>query len=452
MTYKGTVLIFAYECYPNNRIASAIGAQRPYQFAKNLSALGWKVIVLCCDKDKRKVLKKSALSRETARILQQYKAQLAEDNYTIIPLPSLHHHGFSDWVWTQSVTVGPGDTYIPKGFPFTLFRKAATFYSQLIHGDYSWSWVPVAERFAELLIKEQHIHIILGEHSPDAGIILSDRFSKRHNIPWIADFRDPALRFFSGYLAKLYKKVIQRIVRSASCTLTVSEYWSSLDKVLFQKESHVILNGYDQELFHRIEAHLFPSFTVSYFGSFDQRFQDILPSLEAFSLFLKQNNYPPTIQLFYRGLAHEEFLLHCNEIKIPLSHLNIQGFCERDETVAYMKGSQVLLIYAVALDKTTNRYEQEGVYPGKIFEYLGARQPILLVPSDQGILKELIHKQDRGMAASSIEEAVTFLQEKYEHWNKGTKEPLATDDPTYSREFQARQLDQILLHTLGLKG
>ncbi len=451
MKHKGTVLIFAYECYPYNRMGSAIGAQRPYQFAKNLSLLGWKVIVLCCDKDKRKALKKSTLSQETARILQHYKSQLVQDHYTIIPLPSLTHFGFSDWVWTRSVKQGIGDTYIPKGFPFTLFRKAATFYSQLIHGDYSWSWVPVADSFAELIIKEHHIDIILGEHSPDAGILLSDRFSKRHNIPWIADFRDPALRFFKKYFAKLYKKVVQRIVRSASCTLTVSDYWGSLDEILFQKKSHVILNGYDQELFHRLEAHLFPSFTVSYFGSFDQRFQDILPSLEIFSLFLKQNNYPADIQLFYRGLAHEEFLLHCIEKNIPSSYLNIQGFCEREQAVAYMKGSQVLLIYAVALDKTTNLYEQRGVYPGKIFEYLGAHQPILLVPSDHAILEELIHKQQRGLAAASLGEAVFFLQEKYEQWNRGDKEPLVVDDAMYSREYQARQLDQILMQTLSLK-
>lgn len=452
MKDKGTLLIFAYECYPYNRTASAIGAQRPYQFAKNLSALGWKVIVLCCDKDKRRVLKKSDLSLEVAQVMQEYSTQLAEDQYTIIPLPSLTYHGFSDWLWSHSVRKGTGDTYIPKGFPFTLFRKAATFYSQLMQGDYSWSWVPVADNFAELLLKEQPVHIILGEHSPDAGIVLADRFSKRHNIPWIADFRDPVLRFFKGNFAKLYKRVVQGIVRSASCTLTVSDYWSSLDELLFEKKSHVILNGYDQQQFNRITPHAFPCFTVSYFGSFDQRFQDILPSLEAFSLFLKQNNYPSSIQLFYRGLAQEEFLLHCREKKIPLSHLNVEGFCERDQTIAYMKGSNVLLIYAVALEKTTNLYEQKGVYPGKVFEYLGAHRPILLVPSDHGILEELINKQQRGLAASSIAEAVIFLQEKYEQWQKGYKDELIRDDAAYSRESQARQLDQILLDTLALKG
>jgi hypothetical protein len=452
MEHKGTLLIFAYECYPYNRTGSAIGAQRPYQFAKYLSTLGWKVIVLCCDKAQRRTLHKKDLSLEIARVMEHYKAELDQAPYTVIPLPSLRYHGFVDWLWSQSVSEGPGNTYVAKGFPYTFFRKVATLYNQLFHGDYSWSWVPVAEECAARIIQQQPIDIILGGHSPDAGIILAHRFSRRHRIPWIADFRDPALRFLPNYFATLYRPVLQRIVQSASSTLTVSDYWSKLDEVLFQKKSHVILNGYDQEVFDQTPAHIFSAFTVSYFGSFDQSFQDILPSLEAFLAFLKQNHFATTIQLFYRGLAHQEFRRHCLEKGIPLSHLNIEGFSERSETVSYMKGSQVLLIYSVALHKTTNLYEREGVYPGKIFEYLGARQPILLVPSDQGILQALITKQQRGLAASSIDEAVIFLQQQYEDWRvRKTSDVLEVSDDLYSRRYQAIQFDRILVETVKKK-
>ncbi|MDF2454525.1 MAG: hypothetical protein K0R51_518 [Cytophagaceae bacterium] len=452
MGHKKTLLIFAYECYPYNRTGSAIGAQRPYQFAKNLSQLGWKVIVLCCDKQQRRTLKKCDLQQDSLQIMQRYQDQMERDDYIVMALPSLTHHGFMDWIWKQSVKDGVGDTYVPKRFPFNLFRKAATLYNQLFHGDYSWSWVPVAEKIAEQLIHHHSIDIVIGEHSPDAGIILADRFSTRHNIPWIADFRDPVLRFLPRYFARLYKPVVQRIVRSASCTLTVSDYWSNLDEVLFQKKSHIILNGFDQELFNRIKAYSFKSFTVSYFGSFDQAFQDIQPSLEAFALFVKQNTCSNTLQLFYRGLAHKEFLHHCKAKGIPESNLDVGDFCEGQETIAYMKGSHVLLIYAVALSKTTNLYEQQGVYPGKIFEYLGTDQPILLVPSDHGILEDLITEQQRGMAAESVEEAVDFLQKKYEDWLNGNPETcfVAQSDSRYSRQYQALQLDRILKATLGL--
>ena len=450
MKHKGTLLIFAYECYPYNRTGSTIGAQRPYQFAKHLSEAGWRVIVLCCDKEQRRTLRKSELAKETTRILQHYKLEQQHEACTIIPLPSLTYYGFGDWIWSRSVKEGPGNTYIAKGFPYNLFRKAATIYNQLMHGDYSWSWVPVADQFAQLLIEQQPVHIVLGEHGPDAGIILADRFSRRHHLPWIADFRDPALRFLTGYFAKLYKGVVRRIVNSASGTITVSKYWSGLDEELYKKKSHVVLNGYDQELFSATDAHVFSAFTVSYFGSFDQTYQDILPSLESFLHFLKQNDYASNIQLFYRGLAYKEFIRHCKEIGIPSSHLNVQDFCDREETVAYMKGSQVLLIYSVSLDKTTNIYEKQGVYPGKVFEYIGANQPILLIPSDHSILAALINEEDRGLATTSVQEAVEFFQEKYKSWSTHDSQPkVRHNNEVYSRKYQAIQLDRILSDTLG---
>ncbi|HSZ72935.1 MAG TPA: hypothetical protein VK750_09680, partial [Cytophagaceae bacterium] len=76
MKHKGTVLIFAYECYPHNRLGSSIGAQRPYQFAKNLADLGWKVIVLCCDVEQRRTLKKQDLDAKVTEIYNSYQRTL----------------------------------------------------------------------------------------------------------------------------------------------------------------------------------------------------------------------------------------------------------------------------------------------------------------------------------------------------------------------------------------
>jgi hypothetical protein len=322
----------------------------------------------------------------------------------------------------------------------------------LFHGDYSWSWTPVAKKFADKLVEEYKIDVIMGEHGPDAGILLANSFSKKYNIPWIADFRDPALRFLTGFFATLYKRVVQRIVSSASCTLTVSDYWSRLDEALFNKKSHVILNGYDQDLFEHTPTHEFSKFTVSYFGSFDQSYQDIIPSLQTFLHFLKENNYSSDIQLFYRGLAYKEFLQHAVDLDIPLTHLNVQGFCSREETAAYMKGSQVLLIYSVASHKKNNVYEAQGVYPGKVFEYLGANQPILLIPSDHGIMEKLISSCKSGMATTSVNQANAFLQTKYNDWSLHIPAQCATSpDKAYSRRYQASQLDRILIDILGLQ-
>ncbi len=446
MSNKGTVLIFAYECHPYNRSGSTIGAQRPYQFAKNLAQLGWKVIVLCCDQQKRRVLDPKQLRSSTESIYQSHQPALKGEGYTIIPLPSLRSCGFWDSIWIRTVEIGPGDTYIGKKFPYSVVRRISTFCNQLFNGDYSCSWTPVASAFTNRLLKEQKVDLIIGEHGPDAGIILADQVSRKYTIPWIADFRDPVLLPFRGLLKSLYAHVVKRIVSSAVGTINVNSHWTDLDQLHFGKDAHTIINGYEHDVFSEIPAHRFLNFTVSYFGSIKEESQDISASLQAFAVLLKKLNNPTDVMLFYRGFDNEKIIQQCRRIGIPERNMDVGGYVERKETIAYMKGSAVLLIYSFAPYKAKTIYEKKGFYPGKTFEYIGTGVPILLIPSDDGLLSSLINEHKKGLASSSIETAADFLLEKYELWKNKTTANVseATDAKLYSRYSQAIKLDQIL--------
>ena len=450
MTHKGTVLILAYECYPYNRTGSAIGAQRPYQFAKNLSELGWKVIVLCCDQEKRRTLSKEKSESVSIELYQSYEEKINKDDYCIIPLPSLTSHGWADYLWSISVTQDSGGAYRGKGFSSSLIRKVATLYNQLLHGDYSWSWTPVAESFAQQLFKQYQVDVIIGEHSPDAGILLADKISRRYAIPWIADFRDPVLWPFKGAFSLAYRQVVKRILRSAEATINVNPYWSQLAQELFGKPAYTVVNGYDKPFFDQVSAHHFPFFTVSYFGSFSDEFQDIEPSLIVFSEFLKRNHYPSDVRLFYRGLQHEEFISKCEAAGISNVYLDVSGFVKREDTVAFMKGSAVLLLYAIPFYKANTLYKKKGFYPGKLFEYIGAGKPVLCIPSDNGLLESLVQSLKIGRITSSVEEGIIFMQQEYERWN--TKKETAPSYPEglddYTRQKQALELEVILLRII----
>ena len=450
MSTKGTVLIFAYECYPYNRNGSAIGAQRPYQFAQNLAQLGWKVIVVCCDNKKRRSLEARELDQTIEESYQLHHHSLKHEAYTLVPLPSLRFYGFWDRIWINSVKPGPGDTYLGKKFPYSIARRISTFCNQLYYGDYSWSWTPVAGAFVKRMIQEHKVDMIIGEHGPDAGILLADQVSRAYTIPWIADFRDPVLLPFKGLLKSMYAGVVKKIVSSALATINVNAHWTSLDRLHFGKEAYTIVNGYEHEVFERIPAYSFSTFTVSYFGSIKEESQDIIPSLKAFALLLEKTGYPKDVTLFYRGFSKETVLTNAKKIGIEEHYLDIDGFIEREETIARMKGSSVLLIYSFAPHKVKNRYEEKGFYPGKIFEYIGAGAPILLSPSDNGLLASLINEQNKGLASSSVEEAAEFLLQKYKQWQLKTSAHVSrsTDAELYSRHAQAVQLDKILLSYL----
>lgn len=447
MKHKGTVLILAYECYPYNRAGSAIGAQRPYQFAKNLAELGWKVIVLCCDHDKRRTLSKDKLKSVSIELYATYQEKINHDDYCILPLPSLSSYGWADYLWSVCVNPAPGGAYKAKGFPYSIIRKFATLYNQLFNGDYSWSWTPVVESFTKQLVTQHKIDVIIGEHSPDAGILLANKFSQKYSIPWIADFRDPILWPFKGLFGWTYKQVVKKILQSATATINVNPYWTQLDSELFRKPAYTIVNGYDKPFFDQVPAHLFPFFSISYFGSFSAEFQDVVPSLKAFAEFLKRSNYPVDARLFYRGLQQQEFIAQCEAAGVSTDYRDVDGFVKREETVAFMKGSALLLLYAIPSYKATDRYKKKGFYPGKVFEYMGTGKPVLCIPSDHALLESLVQSMKMGKATSSLEEAVVFIQQEYKNWRekKETKSLPVEGFENYTRQKQALELESILM-------
>src|SRR5688572_26161503 len=93
-----TVLIFAHECAPYNRVESTIGAQRPAQFAKYLPEFGWRAIVICCDSRQRESAER-ADSESIAKQVRQTLRSAGPGDSVVIPTPSLKWDGWLDRWW-----------------------------------------------------------------------------------------------------------------------------------------------------------------------------------------------------------------------------------------------------------------------------------------------------------------------------------------------------------------
>src|SRR5688572_1324381 len=96
-----TLLIVAYECAPHNRPGSTIGAQRPFQFAKQLPKFGWKTIVLCSDFRKRYTLSNQEDWKTSIENLVRGKMDSWKegDESLFIALPSLQYADWIDRIW-----------------------------------------------------------------------------------------------------------------------------------------------------------------------------------------------------------------------------------------------------------------------------------------------------------------------------------------------------------------
>jgi glycosyltransferase involved in cell wall biosynthesis len=375
------LLVFAHECAPFNRRESTIGAQRPAQFARHLTAFGWRAVVLCCDAERRGTAPPGDRGAVRAALQAEVRERLRaapDDQPVVIATPSLAWDGLLDRAWHAAAGPEQGS----GGALRTAVRRPLTA-AKLWTGDYSQSWQPCARWAAEAVTEVIGVDACLGEHSPDAGLFLARWFARRASgpgIPWIADFRDPILQPLTPMAQRLYRPLARHLVRSAVATVAVNPRWAELDRELFGRPAFSIPNGSDPE--ELAAAPAVPRdgrLTVTYAGNV------LLPAhLDVFlaGLALARRRVPgeaPGIVFRYRGLAAADVARRAGAQGVG-DLCDIAGYCPRPETLGLVRASDLLLLLSCADPR--DPYRRDGLYPGKVFECFAARRPILCVAGD----------------------------------------------------------------------
>jgi hypothetical protein len=87
-----------------------------------------------------------------------------------------------------------------------------------------------------------------------------------------------------------------------------------------------------------------------------------------------------------------------------------------------------------------------GVFPGKLFEYVGARRPILLVGRTDGVAADLLRARSCGVALAGVDELTAqigrWVREKRDAG--GPAAVPALEPCPLTREHQARRFEAVL--------
>lgn len=282
------------------------------------------------------------------------------------------------------------------------------------------------------------------------------RIAKKRNLPLHLDIRDLDEQVAgSQYLQhrarwtlpfrRLYNAVQikrrNRVLEQAQSISTVSE-WHQQFLLSFNSNVHLVYNGFDSTLF---EPHDCPSprFELLYTGRiYEQPLQDPTPLFEALP--------------HLRHLEHLRVVFYTS----PSGQKRLQALGERYgvtdlvEYHDYVPFSAVpdLICHAsigLVLSNKTTADGPFGVLGTKLYEYLGAEKPVLCVKSDEDLMARLIAYTHLGVAATTKEQVIDFVEAQYRIWRQQgfTRQPVAHKD-CFDRAQQAVQLTQILIPLL----
>lgn len=313
----------------------------------------------------------------------------------------------------------------------------------LAYPDFSRNWYSVACDYANKAILEDRIDAVISSSSPVTAHLIANTVKKAHNIPWVADLRDLWTQNHNYPYGSLRKVIERRLelktLQSAEALVTVSEPWADKLKRL-HNHSHVyaITNGFDPDDYKILP--LTKEFTITYTGQLYEGKQDprlfltVLRELISDGLI---DGKKVSVRFFGRKAPWLEKFVSSKSLEDIVSFQLV----ERKVAVKKQAESQLLLLFH------WDDAREKGVYLGKVFEYLGARRPIISIGGKNEVVQDLLNETNAGIfcgSEDSIKSALLFYYGKFTRDGSVSYggNPEAIDK--YSHKETARKYSQIL--------
>jgi glycosyltransferase involved in cell wall biosynthesis len=276
----------------------------------------------------------------------------------------------------------------------SLISRLGSVYRTLLHfPDEAALGLGHAYAAAARLVRRWQPDVIFASASPASSLILAAIVSRRFGVPWVGELRDlwtDNHRYpYPRARRRLEAALERRVLRSAAGLVTVSEPLAEGLRLAHGRPTAVVLNGFDPSDYPangRPEGAL--PLRVAYTGRVAEK-QDLAPLVEAVHR-LGQTARDVRVTFYGKFLGPS-----LRAVMERASELGVSESFVAQPPVSHKEALRIQCEADVLLFLTWNDPENRGVYTGKLFEYVGARRPILAVGHIPTVADELI--QDRGL-------------------------------------------------------
>jgi glycosyltransferase involved in cell wall biosynthesis len=268
--------------------------------------------------------------------------------------------------------------------------------------DANRGWVPFAVRAAGRASQQRRFDAVLTTSPPVSAHLAGRRISALLDLPWIADLRDlwsqdhnstspPWRRAMDRFLER-------RTFRHARALVTVSEPLAGqLGQLHTSAKIHTVLNGFDPDLLAN-NPKLSETFEICHTGTFYQGRRDPSIFFDALTSLLQSGRIDRR-RVRVRLFSRQEPWLRREVNRVGLQDVVLlEPWLPWSEALLVQQKAQVLLLLHWGAQA------EVGVYTGKIFEYLAAQRPVLMIGGGEGVLSDLLRETRAGVHLGSREE------------------------------------------------
>ena len=257
------------------------------------------------------------------------------------------------------------------------------------------SWVkPAVQKISEL-IQEDDIKTVITTGPPHSVHLIGLNLKRQFDLKWIADFRDPWTSI--GYHSQLklsrsaqrkHKNLESTVLNTADKIITTSHITAAEFAGLTSKPITVITNGFDT-LTGGGGYKLDRKFSLSFIGSLLSK-RNPVNLWRSLAEILKENkSFREQLQINLIGVVSEQVFSTIKDTGLG-DFTQLVPYVEHKKAIELQRRSQVLLLIEIDSEET------RGIIPGKLFEYLAARRPILAIGPEHWEAGKMVRETGSG--------------------------------------------------------
>ncbi len=373
----------------------------------------------------------------------------------IHPNVQLHFAISSDWFGFYKKYFGkgkvPSNALADEATPNLLQKIARFIRGNFFIPDPRKGWNQYAFYKAEELIAKYSITTIVTAGPPQSTQLIGRALKRKLPIRWIADFHDYWSDLFfldKFYRTKLASKIDQNlelsVLKESDIILTHREFGKNLysQKLSSSHDSkiHIIRMGYDEKLFENYYPNLKQDILrLTYTGTLPDYYNSEIIFRSLKRVIQELPDLPIEINLV--GTISEE-------VKKEISNLGLadichfRGYVSHSESIEYIKNASILVLINPDVKK------DQGIVPGKIFEYLATKNTIISIASHGSENEFLLNSLSAGKNFERTEESALtkYMIELFSKWQ--LDENLVYDQSNslipYSRAEEYQKLKSVL--------
>jgi len=369
-----------------------MGALRPMGLAKYFTQFGWEPIIL------------------TAKLPYSSREDLKE-KLKIVEVPSFDIFNFL----RKMLGLGDNKTRIMSGTHGAIKSKIKQciniFIKTLVaFPDRNNGWYFIASRAADSIILNHKIDCILSTSSPWTSALVARRLKVKYGVPWVADFRDLwSQNHRYGYLTfrkVIDKKLEQWTLEKADMIVMVSEERTKkLQRIHARKNIVPITLGFDSDDFNdKKDNYIKNKLIITYAGNIKEK-HNPEPLFKAIAELIYERKIERyEIELRFWGTIPDwirNMIIKCQIEDI----VKLNDLIPRKDIIPKLSESHLLLML------NWNDPQESGIHPGKLFDYLGAKVPILAIGEHKDVVTKVLQETKAGVQINEVDKLKKYLIE-----------------------------------------